>query len=273
MTKIHAGLVCVLVLAATSTAMAELKPRTLAGYERYVAATESRLAAEREGKAPFLWIDQQPAAEQARLLTRLRRGEVVLAKLETRDRGAAIRIEDGLVHHWVGTVFMPGVSLDRLRGFLQDYDRYASVFAPLIPRARLLSRDGERFVVAMRTSVKKVITVVMDADYTVDYHPLGTDRMWTTNIATNIHQVHNPGAASERREPGDTAAGYLWRFRMYCAFEARDGGSLEQCESVTLTRPVPVALGWLVRPFVTGIPRDTIEFTLGRVRASLVTSP
>jgi hypothetical protein len=89
-------------------------------------------------------------------------------------------------------------------------------------------------------------------------------------VATNLYQVHNAGEPNERREPGDAASGYLWRFRIYCVFEEREEGSLEQCESVTLTRPIPFALGWIVRPFVTGIPRDTIEFTLGRVRAGLV---
>lgn len=267
------GIVGVVVLAATSVLALELKPATLAGYDRYVAVTEARLSSERSGQAPFLWLDQQPAAERARLMTRLRRGEIVLAKLETRDRGAEMRIDGGLVHHWMGTVFMPGVPLDRLVTFVQDYNRYPQVFDPLIPRARVLARDGGRFVVAMRTSVQKIVTVVMDADYTIDYHALGADRMWTTNVATNIQQVHSPGAPNERREPGDEAVGYLWRFRMYCAFEAREGGSLEQCESVTLTRTVPFAVSWLVRPFVTGIPRDTIEFTLGRVRAGLVRTP
>jgi hypothetical protein len=38
---------------------------------------------------------------------------------------------------------------------------------------------------------------------------------------------------------------------------------------VTLTRDVPFAIAWLVRPFVTGIPRDAMTFTLGRVRAAL----
>jgi hypothetical protein len=56
---------------------------------------------------------------------------------------------------------------------------------------------------------------------------------------------------------------------MYCKFEQRADGSLDQCESVTLTRDVPFAIAWLVRPFVTGIPRDAMTFTLGRVRAAL----
>lgn len=259
-------------LAASTIVLAgvELKPATLVAYDRYIALTEARLASERDGTRPFLWVDQQPAATRAQHLARLTSGQVVLAKLETRDRGTAIPVADGLIHHWIGTVFMPGVSIDRLVAFVQDYERYPQIFSPLIPRTRVLARDGDRFVVSMRTFVKKVITVTMDADYTIDYHRLGPNRLWTTNVATNLFQVHEAGTPAERREPGDQATGYLWRFRMYCAFEERPDGSLEQCESVTLTRPIPFALGWIVRPFVSGIPRDTIEFTLGQVRKGLV---
>ncbi len=86
------------VLAASAVALGfELKPPTLAAYDRYVALTEARLATERDGTSPFLWIDRQPAAERARLMTRLRAGEVVVDKLETRDRGAAVSIDGGLV--------------------------------------------------------------------------------------------------------------------------------------------------------------------------------
>jgi hypothetical protein len=271
MTRMGAIAAWIVLGAATAAPVAvELKPATIASYDRYIAATEARLAAERSGQAPFLWIDQQAAADRTRLWTELGRGNIVLSKLETRDKGAAIRIDGGLVHHWAGTVFVPGVTPDRLIAFVQDYDAYPKVFDPLIPRAKVLSKDQDRFVVAMRTSVKKVITVVMDADYAVDYHRVSADRWWTTNVASNIHQVHSAGTPTERREPGDDATGYLWRFRMYCAIEAREGGTIEQCESVTLTRTVPIALSWIVRPFVTGIPRDTIEFTLGRVRSGLL---
>jgi hypothetical protein len=248
----------------------QLRPPTLAAYDRYVALTETRLAAERNGSSPYLWIDRQPAAQRERLMARLRNGEVVVEKLETRDKGAEIAVPNGLIHHWVGTVLMPGVKLDRLVAFVQDYDRYPQIFAPMIPQARVIDRTGDRFVVRMRTSVKKVITVVMDGDYTIEYHRLGANRLYTTNAVAGLEQVNDAGTADESKEKGDEASGFLWRFRMYCAFEERPDASIEQCESISLTRSVPFGVGWLVKPFVTGIPRDTIAFTLGQVRAGLV---
>jgi hypothetical protein len=86
------------------------------------------------------------------------------------------------------------------------------------------------------------------------------------NVATNIFQVHDAGEDDERREPGDEAGGYLWRFRMVCRFDQREEGTFEECENLSLTRSVPILLRWLVNPFVSSVPRETIEFNMGAVR-------
>ena len=65
-----------------------------------------------EGPSPFLWVDRQPDAQRAQLYDRLKRGEVLVQRLQTREGNAEIKITDGLIHHWVGTVFMPGATMD-----------------------------------------------------------------------------------------------------------------------------------------------------------------
>jgi hypothetical protein len=46
----------------------------------------------------------------------------------------------------------------------------------------------------------------------------------------------------------------------------RDGGTYVQCESISLTRDIPIGFGWMIRPFVTSIPRESLEFTLTTTR-------
>jgi hypothetical protein len=247
----------------------ELKPKTLEAYQRYVALTEQRIQGERHGQAPFLWIDRLPADRRADALAKLDRGEIVVSELETRDNGRDIDVDDGLIHHWVGTVLIPGASVDEVLDYVRRYDRYAELFAPMIVRSRVIAQDGTTYTVAMRTSVKKVITVVMDADYVIDYERISPTRVFASNVATHLHQVHDAGEPGERREPGDDADGYLWRFQMWCSFDQRDAGTYEQCESISLTRGVPWVFAWIVKPFVTGIPRETLAFTLGKVRSGV----
>ena len=246
---------------------AQLQPQTLAAWNDYVALHEAERARDRAARTPFLWLDRQPPADRRRIQTALQEGDVVVEQRELRDAGGrTIDVEDGRIHHWVGVVLIPGATLDEVIAFVQDYDRYPERFAPMIPHAKVLSRQGDRWTVAMRNWTRKVITVVIDADYEVDFRRLGPTRLETTNVATSIAQVHDAGTPEERREPGDEADGYLWRFRMICRFDQRDEGTYEECESVSLTRDIPWLLRPIVSPFVDSVPRDTIAFTLGVIR-------
>ena len=252
-----------------SAPAAELKPATLAAFDRYVTLTESRMAGEMSGTSPFLWIDRQPASTRSSLLQRLKGGEVISERLETRDGKKEIEAPDGMIHHWVGTVLIPGVTLDRVMTFVKNYPDYPKHFGPMIKSARVLKQTPDRFDVTMRTWTKKVITVVIDADYAVTYRSLGPTAVVTASTASNLYEVEDFGTPSEKRTPVDKGAGYLWRIHNYCWFDQRAEGVYEQCESISLTRDIPFGFGFIVRPFVTGIPRETLEFTLGKVRASI----
>jgi hypothetical protein len=249
---------------------ADLKPATLAAFDRYVRLTEARMAREVEGRSPFLWIDRQPDARRGALLDRLRGRGIVSDRLETRDGSARIDVSGGMIHHWIGTVLLGGVSLDRAMTFLRDYDRYAERFGPTVQRSRVLRQDDRQYVVRMRTwARKKLVTVVHDADYVIDYRRVSPARMYTRSVATNVFHVESAGEPDERPIPGDRSSGYLWRLQTYCWFEERAEGTYEQCESISLTRAVPFGFGWALNWLIDEIPRETLEFTLGRVRDGL----
>jgi hypothetical protein len=42
-----------------------------------------------------------------------------------------------------------------------------------------------------------------------------------------------------------------------------------ECESISLTRGIPPGFGWLVKPFVTSLPKDSLTFTLETTRKTL----
>ena len=247
----------------------ELKPATLAAFEKYVKLTEARMAGEVNGASPFFWVDRQPESQRAQLYARLKRGDVLAHRLQTREGNAEIEVSDGLIHHWVGTILFPGATLDKVMAFVKDYGNYSQYFAPTIVRSRVLSQTADRFEVTMRTSTKKIITVVIDADYVIEYRTVGEDRVYTRSAAKNLFEVAEAGTPQERRTPAEQGRGYLWRLNNYCSFEQRPEGTYEQCESISLTTEVPWLLRFIVTPFVTSVPRETLEFTLGRVRAGV----
>jgi len=78
----------VLILAAPAEA-SDLLPATNAAFDKYVQLTETRMAGEIDGRAAFLWIDREPESRRRDVYDRLQRGEIVVSRLDTRERGAA----------------------------------------------------------------------------------------------------------------------------------------------------------------------------------------
>ena len=260
------GLACAVVLAVSTGTMgaAELQPHTVAAFDRYVSATESRMAHD-----SFLRVDSLPAAENRAKLLALRRGELHIEPLSTREAGKSIDVPDGLIHHWLGTVFIPGATLERTLDLLRDYDRHSEIFRPAIAQSKTLSHDGDVFRVYLRFSMKKVITVVVNTENEARFTRLGSDRAQSRIQSLRIAEVANAGTPQERELPVGRDGGYLWRLYTYWRFLERDGGTYVQCEAISLTRSIPRLLGWLIGPFVTSIPRESLTFTLVTTRNAL----
>ena len=258
-----------LAVAAAPTAAVELTPETVRAFERYVQLTEERMRSEVEGRSPFLWLDRLGASERDEVLARLRSGDVVIERLETRDGGAEIDIPSGMVHHWIGTVLIPGVTLDRTIALVQDYDRYPQVYEPDVRASAIRAREGNRFEVHLRLYTKKILTWVADTQHRVEFVPIGDTRMHVPSRSTRILEIEHPDTPRERAKPEGNDRGFAWRLNNYCSFEEREEGTLMQCESITLTRGIPFLLGAVVRPFVTGVPREKLMVTLEAARRHL----
>ena len=129
----------------SAAAAADLRADTLAAFERYVQLTEARMTEETSGRRPFLWVDRLAETERPEVMARLRRGEIVVDRLQTRDAGSPIRVPGGMCHHWLGTVFAPDAGLARTVSLMQSYDGYPEIYRPAVRRSRTISRDGDRF--------------------------------------------------------------------------------------------------------------------------------
>jgi hypothetical protein len=217
----------------------------------------------------FLRLDDLPASERQTDSARLRNGEVITGKMETMDQGRAISIPGGLIHHWVGTVFIPGASLAQTLAFLEDYSDQYKFYAPEVTESKLLERDGNHFKVFLRLRETKVVTVVLNTNYDVKYVPIAADRAASYSYSTRIAEVENAGQPDESEKPVGDDSGFLWRLNSYWRFLQRDGGVYIQLEAISLTRDIPSGLGWLIEPFVTSIPKESLVFTLEHTRDAL----
>ena len=270
MTRKLTLLLCLFGCATAAIAAAELTPATSAAFDRYARLTEQRIAAEVARTSDFLWIDTLPQERHGEVLRGLQQGGVIIERLQTRDGSKEIAVPDGLIHHWVGTVFVPRVGVKEAVAMMQDYDRHAKYFAPAVAASKLIERDGNRFRVALRFYVKKIIAVTMDTANDAEFFTPAADRAHSRIRSTRVTEIANAGTPQETpKRPGEEN-GFMWNLNTYWRFLERDGGTYIQCESLTLTRDVPFALAWIVRPIVTQMPKESLTFTLAKARAALV---
>lgn len=261
----------VLSLAGPLTAATKLKPATLEGFERYVQAAEGRIAKEENDPPDFLYIDGLQAPEHDEALASLKRGEVFIAPLRTPDAsGQAIEAPGGLIHDWVGIIFIPRASLRQTIELLQDYDHHQAYFKPEVIGSRLISRQGNDFKIFLRFREKKVITVVLETEHEVRYTPVDSTHWHSRSFTTRITQVEDAGTPHEHELPVGDDGGYLWRMNTYWEFEERDGGVYVQCESISLTRDIPRGLGWMLESFVSSVPRESLQDTLDNLRTAVL---
>lgn len=239
-------------------AVAEAPAGATAAFDAYVGVVESRLAeqheAGREVLAPVGSADGQ---------ARLRRGEMVIEKLGGKD------VPGAMLHHWRGTAFVQGATAAEFERLMRDFGDYPKRFAPQVLQTRVTEQHGDRYKVLMRVKQKHVITVVMDTAYEVTFGKIDAARGYSTSRSTRVTEIADPGTAQERALGPDEEHGFLWRQNTYWTYEERDGGLYVQIESVSLSRGIPRGLGWVIGPYVQSVPRESLEFTLGRVKDAL----
>jgi hypothetical protein len=260
--------IAAMVLASYPGHAMELNPETDAAFRRYVQLSEQRLQNDLTS-GPFLSVDGLAIQQRDEAYGRLRRGEVVTQRLETLDHGASVPVPGGLIHHWIGVVFIPGVTLKQTLALLQDYDEHSRIYAPRVLRSKMIEHNGDDFKVFLRLRDTNIVTVVLDTEYDVHYIRLDSTRASSRSCSTRVAEVENAGQRDEHEKPAGHDNGYLWRLNSYWRFRERDGGVYVQLEAISLTRDIPDGLGWLVRPFITSIPRESLVFTLSRTQEAL----
>jgi DNA-binding transcriptional ArsR family regulator len=250
---------------------AELKPKTLEVFSRYVELTESRIQSELGRPGVFLYVEGLTEPRRSQVLALLERGEIYMEQLHTRDSsGHDLDPPDGIIHHWAGAVFIPKATLRQTLDLVEDYDHHQDIYKPEVVRSRLVRRDGNDFKIYYRLRKKKIITVTLDTDHEVHYFPVDATHCYSRSYSTRIAEVENADQPGEHEKPIGHDGGFLWRINSYWRFEERGGGVFVECESISLTRDIPTGLGWLIKPFITSIPKESLQMTLGSTRAALL---
>ncbi|MBL8227028.1 MAG: hypothetical protein JNL98_01065 [Bryobacterales bacterium] len=233
---------------------AELRPNTLSAYEEYWRRIDNELRT----RPNFLVADAKGGRERMRL------GEVLI--FERRDRKEP---PDGLIHHWDGAVFIPGVNVKQVLDLVQNYDRHKNIYAPEVVDSQTLSRNGNDFQIRLRLLKKKIVTAVLETEHHVRYRKV-TDRKWeSVSRSTKIAEVDGAGSGHETQSAPGTGHGFCWRLDSFWRFEEADGGVYVECTSVSLSRDIPFGMSRLIRPIINDLPETSLRNVLTQTKRAL----
>lgn len=247
----------VVLLGAPATAWAGPSAATASAWKTYETNVESRYVSAAGG--PFFVQDTRtPGWRQA-----MRRDGVNMLELP------APSVPGGQIHHWVGSVFVPGATLDDVLDRLRRHAGQESKFYDDVLASRLIQGGGDRASIYLKLRRESVITVTYNTEHAIEYRRLDAGRATSRSVATKIAELGHAGTAREYEKAAGSDNGFLWRLNAYWRYQQVDGGVLIECESVSLSRSIPLVLKPFVRSTVDRIARESLEKTLRSVRTFL----
>ena len=235
-----------LILAAAAPASAELNSASEQAWRDYVRNVEARRASTIAAHAGGTTAPT------------VKPGSVTVAPLGENGTDGSVEVAGGaLIHHWRGRTVIPGVTLDDVLAQVHRAPRQSDVLA-----ARILEDRGDTLRVYLKLTRKELITVTYNTEHLVELTRHGPGRASSRSVATKIAELADAGTPREREKPAGSDLGLLWRLNAYWRYEEVPGGVLVECESVSLSRGIPL----LLKPFASGtvdrIARESMTRTL-----------
>ena len=219
------------------------KPQTQHDFDCYVRAAEARM----EARKAFVLADADGA-----LNTQLVRDRSV--QTMAANGSNPHKIPGGQLYDWIGAVFIPGTSMEKLIRMLQDYDHRPAYFPETIGSSKLLCRTGEeRFGYAMRLKEPAVIDVESDVSWErVDPHRWRC-RSYSTKV-TEVGKDH----------------GYLRQLDSYWRFAEAGGGVYVESETITLSDEFGAFTRALGSALMGINPEKSLKHSLAAMRDSVL---
>ncbi len=246
-----------LIVAALSVALPcpaaaiDLQPGTNRAFDAYVEqATRAFIARVRSDAAPRIGQDGDVSAAPAR------------------DDGI-IEVPGGLVHHWVGSAFVRGVTLQRVVDISSAYPAYSKMYTAVVA-STLLGREKDRYRVRMRLKEGDTgVSAVLDVRSTIDYVYPTTRSAYALSRAEEIREVVHAGEPGEHLLPAGRDSGYLWRANTFTRFVRHEDGVYVEMETIGLSREFPPLLGWIIEPIARRLGRRSVETSLQEFLAAV----
>lgn len=243
------------VLASPRASAASLEPATLRAWEQYVKSAVTQMEQRSRPGQTYLWVDEVPDR-----LAKVKAGEIVVSPVGPQNPK---RVPSGLIHDWIGAVFIPDARLNDVVGVVRDYARYKDLFQPAVVDSKLTAageNDDCFSMVLMNQSF--FAKFALDADYQATHVLLDDRRAYSISRTVRVQEIENYGSPSENKLNEGTGRGILWRLFSIARYMERDGGVYIEIEAFGLSRDIPGSVRWFVEPIVRNVSRQSLKTSL-----------
>ena len=240
----------------------QLQPVTVQAWEKYIDSVDQRAESRAHGGSPFLWADEQPDRR-----VRLQQGEVLVMPMVGRGMTA---VPEGLIHDWIGAVYLPEMRLPRLMQFFGNYNNYSESFKPFVVKSRLLSCSSSDAEFAMTWQHNVLfVKAAIQAHFHTRYFMIDQQHGYSIGGSNEISEIANLGNKNEHVTAPDAGHGYVWRLHSVTRYQQSENGVYLEIETLALTRAIPGSLHWLIAPVITRLSVNSLMTMLRQTREAL----
>ncbi|MGD1098691.1 MAG: hypothetical protein ABSB35_42780 [Bryobacteraceae bacterium] len=249
----HSAKVCAAVLfcaplaALCAVFTTRLQPGAVAAWDKYIERAELRQASrpilEVNGESPVL-IDLNPDGDNG--------GEDV---------------PNGYIHHWIGAVRIPGITVAAVEAVLEDYDHYARIYSPDLKFASASKSGGDA---GQRSYDVRLITeqvqgiglhFAFDVRSRVQFKRAGGDGL-VESRSYLIRESNSGKAPYTDLLPEGNDHGILWRLNSYWRLRQLGTSVYAECQAISLSRkPFPG-----MHDLIKNRAKDSLSATILRTR-------
>jgi hypothetical protein len=168
--------------------------------------------------------------------------------------GEVVHVAGGTIHHWIGAVVVPGITIDAV------IERLLHPGTPPpqedVVESRVLERPASNALhVYLKIARRTLVTAVYDTEHDVTVTRLTPALARSRSIATRIVEL------------GGDDRGFMWRLNSYWRYQQTEDGVLVDMESLTLSRDVPAILRPIAMPMVSRIAKESVRRALDAFRS------
>jgi hypothetical protein len=234
---------------------AHLKSETTAAWDDYLQTAQANLQERIAPGGTFLWALETP--ERA---AKVHAGEIIVAPSPGPNPK---KVPHGLIHHWLGAMFLPDLTIEQVLDVTRNYDRYKEYYQPYVIESKAIAREDASDQFSMQIMNKAFfVKSALDADYQASIVRLDEHRVYAISRTTRVQEIEEFHQAGEHKMPEGEGRGFIWKLFSISRFEQRDAGVYVELEGIALSREIPVAARIWVDPIVRRVSRNSLLISL-----------